>query len=67
MYICIYIYTDDMIDAADPTTIYTELTLIAEGESGPIFANQAIISRVDLLTKPPETLTPKTLYKIIFK
>ena len=34
-----------MIDAADPTTIYTDLTLIAEGESGPIFAAKHITSK----------------------
>ncbi|KAI8079941.1 kinase-like domain-containing protein [Halteromyces radiatus] len=33
---------DDIIDHADPTQLYTDFTLIAEGESGPMYAAKQI-------------------------
>ncbi|CAO3598226.1 unnamed protein product [Absidia cylindrospora] len=45
-------FIDDIIDHADPTTLYTDFMLIAEGESGPMYAaKQTSTSRIVAIKK----------------
>ncbi|KAI7874520.1 kinase-like protein [Lichtheimia hyalospora FSU 10163] len=53
-------FIDDLIDQVDPTTIYTDLMLIAEGESGPMFAGKhATTNRLVAIKKIPKTAEKK--------
>jgi hypothetical protein len=48
------LYIDDIIDHADPTTLYTDFILVAEGESGPMYAaKQSSTSRTVSYPSPP--------------
>jgi hypothetical protein len=54
-------FIDDIVDSADPTTIYTDFILIAEGESGPMYAAKHITTkRVVAIKKIPHTASEKT-------
>ncbi|KAI8984038.1 kinase-like domain-containing protein, partial [Mycotypha africana] len=54
-------FLDDLIDySADPTTLYTDFILIAEGESGPMYAAKQITTqRIVAIKKIPFTATEK--------
>ncbi|CDS05347.1 hypothetical protein LRAMOSA07876 [Lichtheimia ramosa] len=53
-------FIDDLVDQVDPTTIYTDLALIAEGESGPMFAGKhATTNRLVAIKKIPRTAEKK--------
>ncbi|CDH52331.1 serine threonine kinase [Lichtheimia corymbifera JMRC:FSU:9682] len=53
-------FIDDLIDQVDPTTVYTDLVLIAEGESGPMFAGKhATTNRLVAIKKIPKTAEKK--------
>ncbi|KAI8336502.1 kinase-like domain-containing protein [Blakeslea trispora] len=58
------VFVDDIIDATDPTTIYTELTLIAEGESGPIFAAKHVTSKRMVAIKQISATAQEKMSKI---
>lgn len=49
-----------MADTADPATLYTDFILIAEGESGPMYAAKHIITkRIVAIKKIPLTAEEK--------
>lgn len=51
---------DDLVDAADPIKLYTDLILIAEGESGPMYAAKHITTkRIVAIKKIPHTAQEK--------
>ncbi|KAG2229654.1 kinase-like domain-containing protein [Thamnidium elegans] len=53
-------FIDDIADSADPNSIYTDLILIAEGESGPMYAAKHILSkRIVAIKKIPHTAKEK--------
>ncbi|KAI9364709.1 kinase-like domain-containing protein [Pilaira anomala] len=53
-------FIDDIADSADPNTIYTDLILIAEGESGPMYAAKHILSKkIVAIKKIPHTAKEK--------
>lgn len=53
-------FINDIVDTADPNTIYTDLILIAEGESGPMYAAKHITSkRIVAIKKIPHTAEEK--------
>ncbi|KAL7333059.1 hypothetical protein PS15p_202015 [Mucor circinelloides] len=53
-------FIDDLVDAADPIKLYTDLILIAEGESGPMYAAKHITTkRIVAIKKVPHTAQEK--------
>ncbi|OAD77540.1 hypothetical protein PHYBLDRAFT_179895 [Phycomyces blakesleeanus NRRL 1555(-)] len=53
-------FIDDLVDTADPNTLYTDFVLIAEGESGPMYSAKHITtSRVVAIKKIPRTAVEK--------
>lgn len=47
------LYIDDIVDHADPATLYTDFILVAEGESGPMYAaKQSSTSRTVSFPSP---------------
>ncbi|KAI7886772.1 kinase-like protein [Lichtheimia hyalospora FSU 10163] len=51
---------DDLVDNVDPETVYSDFVLIAEGESGPMFAAKHIATgRLVAIKKIPKTATQK--------
>ncbi|CAO3640212.1 unnamed protein product [Mucor hiemalis] len=53
-------FINDIVDTADPNTIYTDLILIAEGESGPMYAAKHITSkRIVAIKKIPQSAEEK--------
>lgn len=56
----LHYHIDDIADSADPNTIYTDLILIAEGESGPMYAAKHILSKkIVAIKKIPHTAKEK--------
>ncbi|ORY98025.1 kinase-like domain-containing protein [Syncephalastrum racemosum] len=53
-------FIDDMVDHADPNDVYTDFVLIAEGESGPLYAaKHAATSRLVAIKKIARTAKQK--------
>ncbi|KAF7726701.1 p21 protein (Cdc42 Rac)-activated kinase [Apophysomyces ossiformis] len=53
-------FIDDIVDATDPETLYTDFVLIAEGESGPMYAAKQIgTGRIVAVKKIPKTAEEK--------
>ncbi|CDH53783.1 serine threonine protein kinase [Lichtheimia corymbifera JMRC:FSU:9682] len=53
-------FIDDLVDNVDPETVYGDFVLIAEGESGPMFAAKHIATgRLVAIKKIPKTATQK--------
>ncbi|KAI9323643.1 kinase-like domain-containing protein [Dichotomocladium elegans] len=53
-------FIDDLVDHADPNTLYTDFMLIAEGESGPMFiAKHIATSRLVAIKKISKSATQK--------
>ncbi|CEP15924.1 hypothetical protein [Parasitella parasitica] len=57
-------FIDDLVDAADPTKLYTDLILIAEGESGPMYAGKHITTKRIVAIKKISRTADEKLSKI---
>lgn len=55
---------DDLVDTADPTTLYTDFILIAEGESGPMYAAKHVVTKRIVAIKKISLTAQEKLSKI---